>query len=90
MDALAVAAHPNQPDGNQANRGTVFSRCWSGVSAPAIGPDMNIALRVQRDPDQAAVVDEPVAYGLAVTLAMPGELRVYEQVRARIAPPIRA
>ncbi len=89
IDALAVAAYKNQPDGNQTNRGTVFSRCWSGNSAPVVGPDMTIALQVQRDPDQGAIVDEPVIYGLAVTLTMPGELRIYEQVRARIAPPIR-
>jgi hypothetical protein len=89
IGALAVAAHSNQPDGNQTNRGTVFKRCWSGDAAPVVGPDMTIALQVQRDPDQGAVVDEPVIYGLAVTLAMPGELRIYEQVRSRIAPPIR-
>jgi hypothetical protein len=90
IGALRVAAHSNQPDGNQTNRGTVFTRCWSGESAPIVGPDMKIALQVQRDPDQAALVDEPIIYGLAVTLAMPGELRIYEQVRARITPPIRA
>ena len=87
--ALAVEAHINQPDGNQTNRGTVFTRCWSGDSAPVVGPDMTIALQIQRDPDQAALVDEPLIYGLAVTLAMPGELRIYEQARAQIAPPIR-
>jgi Subtilase family len=89
IGALAVAAHSNQPDGNQTNRGTVFTRCWSGDSAPVVGPDMTIALQIQRDPDQAAVIDEPLIYGLAVTLAMPGELRIYEQARALIAPPIR-
>jgi hypothetical protein len=89
IGALAVAAHSNQPDGNQTNRGTVFTRCWSGDSAPVVGPDMTVPLQVQRDPDQATVIDEPVIYGLAVTLAMPGELRIYEEVRARIAPPIR-
>lgn len=87
--ALAVTAHGNQPDGNQTNRGTVFTRCWSGEAAPVVGPDMTIALEVQRDPDQAAVVDEPVVYGLAITLAMPGELRIYDEVRARVAPPIQ-
>jgi hypothetical protein len=89
-DALAIRAHPNQPDGNQTNRGTLFTRCWAGEQAPVVTPDMTIALRVQREPDQAAVVDEPVVYGLAVTLAMPGEVRLYEEVRARIAPPVRA
>jgi hypothetical protein len=87
---LAIQAHGNQPDGNQTNRGTVFTRCWSGSSAPTVAPDMTISLHVQREPDQAAVIDEPVTYGLAVTLAMPGELRIYEEVRARITPPIRA
>lgn len=89
IEPLAVKAHANQPDGNQTNRGTVFTRCWSGESAPDVAPDMTIALQVQREPDQAAVIDEAVVYGLAVTLAMPGELRIYEEVRARIAPPIR-
>lgn len=89
IETLAVRAHANQPDGNQTNRGTVFSRCWTGDSAPAVQPDMTMALRVQREPDQAVVIDEPVIYGLAVTLAMPGEFRIYEEVRARIAPPIR-
>jgi hypothetical protein len=90
IDALAVKAHANQPDGNQTNRGTVFTRCWSGQSAPRVDPNMTIALQVQREPDQAAVIDEAVVYGLAVTLAMPGEVRLYDEVRARIAQPIRA
>lgn len=90
IDALAVRAHANQPDGNQTNRGTVFTRCWSGQSAPRVEPNMTIALQVQREPDQGAVIDEAVVYGLAVTLAMPGEVRLYDEVRARIAPPIRA
>jgi hypothetical protein len=40
IDALAVSAHANQPDGNQTNRGTVFARCRSGQSAPRIEPNM--------------------------------------------------
>jgi hypothetical protein len=49
IGALAVSAHSNQPDSNQTNRGTVFTRCWSGDSAPVVGPDMTIALQIQRD-----------------------------------------
>ena len=90
IESLAVKVHANQPDGNQTNRGTVFTRFWSGDSAPAVAAEMAISLQVQREPDQAAVVDDPVVYGLAVTLAMPGELRIYEEVRARIAPAIPA
>jgi hypothetical protein len=51
---------------------------------------MTIPLVVQRDPDQGTTIDEPVVFGLAVTLAMPGEIALYEEVAARIHPPIRA
>jgi hypothetical protein len=90
IGALAVAAHSNQPDCNQTNRGTIFTRCWRGDAAPAIAPNMTIPLKVQRDPDQAAAIDDPVVYGLAVTLSMPGEIGIYEAVRARITPAVRA
>lgn len=90
LEALAIKAHSNQPDGNQTNRGTIFTRCWSGNNAPAVTPNMTIPLQVQRDPDQAAIIDEPVVYGLAVTLAMPGEVAIYDEVRARVQPQVRA
>jgi hypothetical protein len=89
IGALAVTAHGNQPDGNQTNRGTVFTRCWRGEAAPVVAANMTIRLQVQRDPDQNAVIDDPVVYGLAVTLAMPGEVGIYEEVRARIAQAVR-
>jgi hypothetical protein len=91
LDALRIKAGSNQPDGNQTNRGTLFSRCWSGNKAPVIGPDMSIQLIVQRDPDQGTTIDEAVPFGLAVTLTMPGVMQIYEQVSQRlgIIQPIR-
>jgi hypothetical protein len=85
LDALAVKAHSNQPDGNQANRGTLFMRCWSGTKAPVIGPNMTIELTVQRDPDQGLPIDDPIPFGLAITLTMPGVVEIYDQVRQRLA-----
>lgn len=90
LEALAVDGHSWQPDENQSNRGTVYSRCWSGESAPVVTPNMTIPLIVQRDPDQGTTVDENIAFGLAVTLSMPGEIALYNEVRARVAPNIRA
>ena len=90
LAALAVKAHSNQPDTNQTNRGTLFTRCWSGSKAPVVGPDMSIQLTVQRDPDQGVAVDDPIPFGLAVTLTMPGVVEIYEQVRQRLAIPERA
>jgi hypothetical protein len=46
---------------------------------------MNIQLSVQRDPDQGTTIDEPIPFGLAVTLMMPGVVEVYEQARQRLA-----
>lgn len=53
-------------------------------------PDMTVALNVQREPGQAAVIHKTVIYGLAFTLAMPREAGLYDEVRARVAPPVRA
>jgi hypothetical protein len=51
---------------------------------------MTVPLTVQRDPDQGAAIDDAVMFGLAVTLAMPGEIALYDEVFARVRPPIRA
>lgn len=90
LETLAVAGHVWQPDEHQINRGTVYSRCWSGENAPAVAPNMTISLIVQRDPDQGTVVDQTIPFGLAVTISMPGEVALYDEARARAAPPIRA
>ncbi|MGV2196783.1 hypothetical protein ACQZ4Q_23370 [Agrobacterium vitis] len=86
LEGLAVAGHGTQPDMNQTNRGTVFTRQWSGDRAAVVTDGMTITLQVQRDPDQGASVDEEVPFGLAVSLEMAGELRLYDQVRTRLQP----
>lgn len=83
---LGVSADAAQPDGNQTNRGTVFTRVWSGTQAAVVAEDMTLRLKIQREPDPASPVDDLVPFGLAVTIAMPGELRLYDQVRNRVQP----
>lgn len=90
IGSLGISPHGWQPDENQTNRGTIFSRCWEGSAAPVVSPNMTIPLTVQRDPDQGAAIDDPVTFGLAVTMAMPGEVALYDEVFARVRPPIRA
>ena len=92
LDGLAVSGLGSQPDMNQTNRGTVFTRQWSGDRAAIITEGMTMTLKIQRDPDPATSVDEAVSFGLAVSLEMPGELRLYDQVRTRLQlrPPQRA
>lgn len=90
IDGLGVVAHGNQPDGNQTNRGTVYTRCWSGERAAVVTPTMVLPLRVQREPDAGGIEDEAVPFGFAVTVAMPWQVQLYEEVRARVRPqPVR-
>lgn len=87
---LGVSPHGWQPDENQINRGTIFSRCWEGSNAPVVTANMTVPLTIQRDPDQGAAIDDAVTFGLAVTLAMPGEVTLYDEVFARVRPTVRA
>ena len=85
LDPLRVSPHSDQPDSNQSNRGTLFSRSWTGDRAPTVGADMTVQLEIQREPDQGMPVDEGIPFGLAVTISMPGAIQIYDQVRARLA-----
>lgn len=85
---LGVLAHGNQPDGNQTNRGTVYTRCWSGDQAAIVASGMSLPLRVQREPD-ATAIDDAVPFGLAITLSMPGVEEIYDEVRDRVRDALR-
>lgn len=82
-----------QPDANQSSRGTVFSRRWEGQRAPTVGPNGALQVSIQREPDRGAKADENVPFGLAVSIAMPGVVQLYDQARARVGlqvrPPVR-
>lgn len=84
LDALSVKPASLQPDANQTNRGTIYSRRWEGDRAAAVGPNATVELIVQRDPDASTPIDEAVPFGLAVTIEMPGMVGIYEEVRQRL------
>lgn len=90
LDALAVSTERWHPDENQSNRGTVSSRRWSGANAPVVTPNMTVPLVIQRDPDQGTAIDDAIPFGVAVTICMPGEIGIYDEVRARVVPPVQA
>jgi hypothetical protein len=79
---FAVTARADQPDSNQAHRGTVIHRRWGGDKAAALGDDATFELMIQRQPDE---LDDLVPYGVVVTVNMPGVAEVYTQVRERVA-----
>jgi hypothetical protein len=82
---LQVGPAQGQPDANQAKRGTLLSRRWSGNRAPVVHNGMSVSLIVQRDPDQGEAIDDPIPFALAATLAMPAVVELYDEVRARLA-----
>lgn len=86
IESLGVSKVSSQPDFHQSKKGTLISRRWEGSKAPNIVDDTMITLRIQREPDVLGMrIDEPIPFGLAVTLEMPGVVEIYEQVRQRLA-----
>ncbi len=89
LGTLGVQNSKHQPDEKQSHRGTLVSRQWVGEKAPNLAGQDSFELRVQRKPDQGIQIDEPVPFGLAVSMEMAGAVQLYNQVRARIAPRVR-
>lgn len=85
MTVLQVEKSRTQPDQAQSRRGTVFSCRWEGIAAPRVDVNQVITLRVQRELDQGAIIDEEIPFAIAVTLSMPGNIHVYSEVRTRLA-----
>lgn len=81
----------DQPDHNQVNRGTLYHQRWHGEKVAAVTEGLEVALHLQREPDQAGmVIDDPIPFAVAVTLTMPGVIEIYEQVRQRLGIPLPA
>lgn len=81
LTTFAVTGVSAQPDDNQAHRGTVIHRRWSGDKAAALGEDAAFEIKVQRQPDDN---DDLINYAVVTTVAMPGISEVYTQVRDRV------
>lgn len=85
---LAVNATGNQPDRNQIKRGIVISRFWEGHKAAVINGKNKIAIYIQRNPDGGSRIDKDIAFGLALTIEMPGVNEVYDQVKEMLSTPV--
>ncbi len=82
LGTAGVKASGIQPDPKQAHKGTVVHRRWDGDKAAAMAVDGFFELDVQREADEG---DAPVNFALVVTLEMPGEVEIYNQVLNRVA-----
>ncbi|WP_314103859.1 S8 family peptidase [uncultured Stenotrophomonas sp.] len=85
IEGLGIKVSSDQPDTNQARRGTLYSRRWDGRKVANIVDGAHIKLNLQRQPDQdAAVVDDLIPFAIAITVCMPDVAGVYEEVRQRL------
>jgi hypothetical protein len=83
--SLAVEAPGGQPSENAAARGTVFHRRWEGERAATFANGGDLVLNVSCKPT-AGELDQPIPYGLAVSLEV-GQwvaVPVYDDIRERL------
>ncbi|RWL85951.1 MAG: S8 family peptidase [Mesorhizobium sp.] len=82
LGTAGIKASGIQPDPKQAHKGTVVHRRWDGDKAAAVAADGFFELDVQREADDG---DMAADFAIVVTLEMPGEVEVYNQVLNRVA-----
>ena len=85
LPAMRLEYARGQPDQNQTRRGTIISRRWDGIRAPAISQNQTSNISIQREIDVGIAVDESVPFGLAITFSMLGAVEIYDEVLARVA-----
>jgi hypothetical protein len=80
-----------QPTDKATARGTIFHERRSGESATVFLDDGHILLRISCR-SAAGDLEENIPYALAVSfeVAVDAGIQVYEQIRARLAAPVRA
>lgn len=90
LGTLALSPGKIQPDQNQSSRGTISTRIWNGDKSAAVGSADEFIFEVQRPPDTGGRIDGGATFALAVSIQMPGVLEIYDEVRLRLRPAVRA
>lgn len=84
LNSVGIATTTGQPSNSQSEGGTIVHRRWCDAKIGDLGDGDTIQLQIQREKDQGLPMDEPVSFGLAITIEMPGEAQIYAQVRNQI------
>jgi len=86
VDGNVIAANRSEVDTRASRRGTIQHEVFEGDRAVAITEDANLTIKINCRKD-AAKIEAPVPYGLAVTLEVAEgiDIAIYEEIRARIA-----
>lgn len=81
LGTAGIKASGVQPDPKQAHKGTVVHRRWDGDKAAAMAANGFFDLDIQREADDG---DTAADFAVVVTLEMPGEIEIYNQVLNRV------
>ena len=84
LEIVGATTTSAQPTNSQSEGGTIVHRRWSGAKIGVHAQGGSIPLQIQREKDRGMPVDDPIPFGLAVTIEMPGVVQIYDQVRASI------
>lgn len=94
LQLTGIATTSDQPSNSQSESGTVVHRRWTSSQIGEAESGATIPIQIQRERDQGTPIDESIPFGLVITIEMPGEPQIYEevltsiQVRPRV--PVRA
>lgn len=84
LHSVGIATTTGQPSNSQSEGGTIIHRRWCDAKIGDLAGGFTIPIQIQREKDQGLPIDEPVPFGLAVTIEMPGAPQIYAQVRNQI------
>ena len=87
--AAGVNRSGSQPSDKSVPRGAVFHTRYEGSEAVQFVDDGHILLRVFCR-EQAGSLDQTIRYGVAVTIEADEGIPIYDEVRTRLALPVRA
>ena len=82
--AAGVERESSQPTDKSVPRGTVFHTRYSGTKSFQFIDDGHVLFRIFCR-EQAGSLDQPIDYGIAVTIEADEGIPIYDEVRARLA-----
>ena len=82
--AAGVERESSQPTDKSVPRGTVFHTRYSGTKSFEFIDDGHVLFRILCR-EQAGSLDQPIDYGIAVTIEADEGIPIYDEVRARLA-----
>lgn len=84
LNSAGIATTSGQPPNSQSEGGTIIHRRWCDAKIGDLSGGPTIPLQIQRENDTGIPIDEPVPFGVAVTIEMPGAAQIYAEVRNQI------